>query len=93
MCAGTPPPGPEGSGNAVLIQCKFSEFHQCPLSANTVEGPVGNQWTWSASSVYSILLLQLYRATEGNRPVERQCKASLEPVYHQCLISMSEIFK
>ena len=86
-------PGPERSGNAVLIQHRISEFRQCPLSTNTVDGPVGNQWTRSASSVYTMLPLQSYRRTGRKGAVVRQCKASLKPVYNQCAISMSEIFK
>ena len=86
-------PGPERSGDIVFIQHRISDFKQCPFSANTVDGPVANQCIWSVSSVYPIQLLQSCRDTEGKRAVVRQCKASIGPVYNQCAISMSEIFK
>ena len=89
-------PGPERSGYTVLIQHKISEFQQCPLSTNTVEAPVGNQCIGSASPVYVCFCttaLQVYRATEGKLAVVGQCQASLESVYRQCAISMSEIVR
>ena len=54
---------------------------------------MGKQCMGSVSSVYTILLLQTYRSTEGHQAVVGQCQASGEAVYNQCPISMSEIFK
>ena len=43
--------------------------------------------------MYTMLLLLPYRSKEGKPAVVRQCQGSLESVYNQCTISMSEIFK
>ena len=86
-------PGPERSSTTVIIQYIFSNFQKCPFSANTVEGPVGNQCIGSISTVYTMLLLLPYRSKEGKLAVVRQCQGSLESVFSQCIISMSEIFK
>ena len=80
-------PGPERSGNTVFFQYRISDSQQCLPSANTVEGPVGKQCMGSVSSVYTILLLQTYRSTEGHQAVVGQCK----PVGRQYTISVQSV--
>ena len=57
-------PGPERSGNTVVMQYIFSDFQECLSSANTVEGPVENQCIGSGNTVCTILLLLFYRSKE-----------------------------
>ena len=76
-------PGPNRSGNTVVIQHRISDSKQFPFSGNAVEGPVVNQCIGSVGPVYAIIYLQIYRSTDSGETVYCESLASALPVCNQ----------